>query len=408
MLFVVLMSFPVFSLRRRQIGASALLSPSSSIRSSLFSRRHLDKSCRFSAVSGEIDSTPAGKNKNRPPTTSSSRKWRSKPGTLSKRKTSKSRYPVTQKKHRHKKRRIRLIQPPEQVEENVFKALGHMRSAVGLHRTTNQQREDDDSSSSSSRVAVDMILFPSVRECNAALAALGDAGELLRALRLFGKMRAAAALQKRLQLLTGMYWPVPAPTLVTYSTLMSRAVKASKPAVALRLWKLMMTQQQQQQLHSGSDSMVNNTNAIVPDVKAANILMNCYAKLADVKRAQSLLEEMKSGSGPDILSPLKPNLVTYNTLLDACRNSGELDVALKVKQDMCDSGLKPDAWTYTSLISTVARKKSLSAGKNDPSLAFALLKDMREHGVRPNGITYSALIDVVSISMLEFRDLYVG
>ena len=224
------------------------------------------------------------------------------------------------------------------------------------------------------------ISFPSVRECNEALAAFGDAGDLLRALRLFGKMRKLKQLKERLSSIStsstlGSIHKIPVPSLVTYSTLMSRAVKLSKPRVALRLWDIMCP-------------------TITPDVKAANILMNCFAKLANVERAKQLLQEIKTGTGPTISTALTPNLVTINTLLDACHKAGDLDSALEVQLELDALGIRPDARTYTTLIATVARGKSQHSGKNDPSLAFALLEEMREKHIQPNGMTYSALIDV--------------
>lgn len=226
--------------------------------------------------------------------------------------------------------------------------------------------------------ALNLLLFPTIRECNRALATFGDEGDLLRALRLFGKMRKAASLQASLPGTSGTLFPVPAPTLVTYSTLMSRAVKLSKPLVALRLWKLMQS--------------VN----IEPDIRAVNILMNCYAKLADLKGAESLMNQIQTGCGPDITSPLEANLVTYNTLLDACHKAGDLDAALLAKADLEIQGIRPDARTYTTLIATVARKKSTTAGQNDPSLAFALLQEMKDRRIKPNGMTYCAVIDAAS------------
>lgn len=57
--------------------------------------------------------------------------------------------------------------------------------------------------------------------------------------------------------------------------------------------------------------------------------------------------------------------------------------------------LKPDARTYTSLISTVARRDTRASGSKDPDLAFALFDEMTKvHGIQPNGMTYCALIDV--------------
>ena len=90
----------------------------------------------------------------------------------------------------------------------------------------------------------------------------------------------------------------------------------------------------------------------------------------------------------------KPNLITYNTVIDACRRAGELPTSLLTLQEMIQSGyIKPDTRTYTSLISTVARKPNKYSGIMDPSLAFTLLKKMQRDNVRPNEWTYCALID---------------
>eukprot|EP00797_Seminavis_robusta_P003562 Sro1224_g253960.2 (569) ;mRNA; r:6161-7867 len=109
--------------------------------------------------------------------------------------------------------------------------------------------------------------------------------------------------------------------------------------------------------------------------------------------AQDLLNQMLHGNGTDV-PLLTPNLVTYNTLLDACHRADDLDAALDAMRQLEESGLTPDAWSFTSLIATVARKPSKASGANDPSLAFSFLQEMREQrGIRPNGMTYSALID---------------
>jgi len=230
--------------------------------------------------------------------------------------------------------------------------------------------------------------FPSVRDCNAALATFGDGGEFLRALRLFVKMRKAASLAKQCRAQKLMVWHVPAPTLVTYSTLMSRAVYAARPHVALRLWNLMKLQGEFWSNRRDS----NADTVLVPDVKAANILMNAHAKLANVEEAFDLMRQMKYGNGTDVPA-IAANIVTFNTLLDACHKAGDLDAALKAKEQLDRSGIEADAHTYTSLIATVARKPSIASGANDPSLAFTFLNEMKSRNIHPNGMTYSALID---------------
>ncbi|KAG7364260.1 PPR: pentatricopeptide repeat domain containing protein [Nitzschia inconspicua] len=251
------------------------------------------------------------------------------------------------------------------------------------------------------------IPFPSIRDCNAALATFGDCGDLLRALRLYFKMRKASSLiQRKGQSITtspqSTKLTVPTPTLVTYSTLMSRAISLGKPKIALRVWKIMTRQPE-----FFASSMLQlqeqrfRRDVIVPDVKSANILMNCYSKLGDIEAAEDLMNQMLSVHGGKDVPSLSPNLVTFNTLLDACHKTGELDKALYWKGRLDDAGrgnrfLQPDARTYTSLIASVARKAGqTSSGTNDPSLAFRLLQEMKSvHHIQPNAMTYSALIDV--------------
>lgn len=230
------------------------------------------------------------------------------------------------------------------------------------------------------------LSFPGIRECNAALASFGDGGDLLRALRLYFKMRKTASLSRRYP--ARIREPIPIPTLVTFSTMMSRAVYLGKPLVAIRLWKIM-----RREPDFFSSSISESSTQIVPDVKSANILMNAYAKLGDIEMAQDLFDQMVNGNGDDV-PKMKPNLVTYNTLLDACHKSGELDIAIRVKELLDYTEIKPDARTYTTLIATVARKVTAASGANDPSLAFTFLKEMKSLNITPNGKTYSALIDV--------------
>jgi pentatricopeptide repeat protein len=317
-----------------------------------------------------------------------------------------------------KSRFPRTVKSPDAVEDELCNALEALKSAVS--QQISFQRNCGALSDVTQHSAVQLLLFPTIRECNAAIAAFGDASDLLRALKLFGKMRKSVSLHRSLQQQlelssqktggvaspVGMLLPpVPAPTIVTYSTLMSRFVKANKPIVALRIWNLM--------IHTSYPHRQEQLEPIDIDVKAANILMNCYAKLADVTTAQQVLQDMRASDTPnDIGQNLssapnqmlrkgsrqlvrlpKPNSITYNTFLSACHKAGDLDAAVKAVSDMHADHLATDTLTYTTLIATVARRRSQVAGRYDPTPAFQFLQDMRQYNVTPNGMTYSALID---------------
>ena len=311
-----------------------------------------------------------------------------------------------------------------------------------LHKVKKVKRDKDS-------VLPPSKLFPSVRQCNAALATFGDAGDFTRALRLFTQMRKSSSLfymisresdkNPRSPLLEHQHSlssinliPVPPkPTLVTYSTLMSRAISLRKPTVALRLWRLLQTQpnfytnvisrKQRESANPDTSSYMDPSmlqrlekeeSAIVPDVIFCNTLMNAYAKMGNYKAAKSVLNAMLGAKGVlthEGIPVLNPTAVTYNTLADACKVAGELGAALDVPELMIQQAeatgnkkLLPDLRTYTTLISTVARKSTdkqetrdiRSGGEKDPDMAFALLNRMKHEGIVPNGVTYSALIDV--------------
>ena len=65
--------------------------------------------------------------------------------------------------------------------------------------------------------------------------------------------------------------------------------------------------------------------AIVPDVIFCNTLMNAYAKLGDNKMARFILNSML-GTGKQVLHEIplvKPTIISFNTLADACKAAGE-------------------------------------------------------------------------------------
>ena len=47
---------------------------------------------------------------------------------------------------------------------------------------------------------------------------------------------------------------------------------------------------------------------------------------------------------------MAPDLVTYNTLIDACIDAQEPAEAWNVLREISQSGLKPDVVTYTTLL----------------------------------------------------------
>jgi len=381
------------------------------------------------------------------------------------------------------------------VEKLLFDAVDKMKRSYITQR-------------SQSYIAPPSKLFPSVRQCNAALATFGDAGEFRRALTLFAQMKKSASLfssmsdvrdRKKSATTTAtttscqstiidnnahsnsstarggdcnetnkydqssanevvpppvmihsidLVLDPPKPTLVTYSTLMSRAVSLGKPRVALRLWNLMRNQpnfytkvlvsrkkrddrmpsisarREDASLELKLVERDRNEDVIVPDVIFCNTLMNAYAKLGEHVAARSILNAMLGADGHEGIPRTAPTAVTYNTLADACKVAGELGAALEVPELMMaradatgDGSALPDARTYTILISTVARKKKndkeardvRSGGENDPDMAFALLNRMINEGITRNYLLhylFQVIHFIITAILLDFFSLH--
>jgi len=334
-----------------------------------------------------------------------------------------------------------------EVERNLIQATEYLQKIQCLKNSKHDSCNDDVVDDDQVDESLDSfhISFPSVRDCNGALAVYGDTGDFKRALQLFGLMRKSVTLsmivavgQSTMEMKNGsskIFLNPPIPTLVTYSTLMSRAVALGKEKVALRLWRLMISSPSFYTNFEKNSSDGNNSNSkvtgspIVPDIRAVNILMNVFSKMGDPYHAKRLMEQLHTGevvaydasivtnsinvrgveelesvSGPEdlglglikVIPRMQPNIVTYNTLIDACHRAGELDSGLDALKYMkLHTNIKPDIFTFTSLISTVARKATVSNGKSDPDLAFELFDEMvNDYNIRPNGMAYCALIDV--------------
>ena len=87
----------------------------------------------------------------------------------------------------------------------------------------------------------------------------------------------------------------------------------------------------------------------------------------------------RSSSSNSQTGPVK-NLVTYNTMISALCNAQRFDDALDLFDRMQRDGLRPDKYTYTSLIQAC------------PHDTQELLYDMRERGIRADIVTYNTIM----------------
>ncbi|CAN1183523.1 Putative pentatricopeptide repeat-containing protein At1g02420 [Linum perenne] len=112
-----------------------------------------------------------------------------------------------------------------------------------------------------------------------------------------------------------------------------------------------------------------------PNSQTFNILLSGWKS---VEEAEFFFQEMKELG-------VKPDVVSYNSLIDAYCKGGELNKAYETMEKMSDEDISPDVITHTSIIGALGL-----AGQ--PDKARHVLKEMREYGCYPDVAAYNAVI----------------
>ena len=150
-------------------------------------------------------------------------------------------------------------------------------------------------------------------------------------------------------------------------------------------------------------------------VYAYSALISAYARSGLFSEALKLFESMKSIG-------LRPNSVTYNTVIDAMGKGGEdLQRMTQIFKEMVKNGVRPDKVTFNSLLAGCSRAGHWEDAWNmfdemllmgvprdvftyntfidalckcgNMDMALGLLSEMRLSKVIPNVVTYSTLMD---------------
>uniref|UniRef100_A0A803KN83 Pentatricopeptide repeat-containing protein n=1 Tax=Chenopodium quinoa TaxID=63459 RepID=A0A803KN83_CHEQI len=147
-----------------------------------------------------------------------------------------------------------------------------------------------------------------------------------------------------------------APTVVTYSTLVDMFCKDGNVKEAQATLQLMT--------HKG----------VTPNIFTYNALLDGYCLRGQMRDAKKLLDIMaQNGCEPDLAVALledmedkgiRPDIVTYNILMDSLCEAGQLEDAAKFFSDLVLKGLQPSLKTYNILVKGFC-KKGLMNEAND-------------------------------------------
>lgn len=116
-------------------------------------------------------------------------------------------------------------------------------------------------------------------------------------------------------------------------------------------------------------------NQFQPDLQTFNILL---AGWKSSEEAEAFFEEMKEKG-------LKPDVVTYNSLIDVYCKDREIEKAYKLIDKMREEDETPDVITYTTIIGGLGLI-------GQPDKAREVLKEMKEYGCYPDVAAYNAAI----------------
>ncbi|PHT53576.1 Pentatricopeptide repeat-containing protein, chloroplastic [Capsicum baccatum] len=117
-----------------------------------------------------------------------------------------------------------------------------------------------------------------------------------------------------------------------------------------------------------------------PDLVSFNTLINARLKSGPMtpNLAIELLNEVRS-------SGVQPDIITYNTLISACSRESNVEEAVKVFNDMESHRCQPDLWTYNAMISVFGR-----CGMDGE--AARLFNELEANGFYPDAVTYNSLL----------------
>jgi pentatricopeptide repeat protein len=168
------------------------------------------------------------------------------------------------------------------------------------------------------------------------------------------------------------------PNMHTYSTILNALQKSNRPDAI----------EKAEQIFSAIP---------LPDTVAYSTFINILAKKGDVEKALDLLQRMQSHFEAGINKDCRPDMHTYNAMLNVLQKSNRPDAAV-IAEQIFNGAHSPDTITYNLLINILAKN-------GDVEKALAFLQRMKtahesrkNNGCRPDMQTYNAILNVLQKS----------
>jgi pentatricopeptide repeat protein len=162
-------------------------------------------------------------------------------------------------------------------------------------------------------------------------------------------------------------------------------------------------------------------HGMLPNVQTYTSVMNAWARQQQqqsssegsaLSRAEQLLDEMERRAYETGDPELKPNTFTYNTLINALAKSGEIGAASRAERILTsmhkkyteegNKALKPTKWTYNNVINACALTRHEQDKKEALTIAFRLYDLMISMDeLRPDAFSYTFLLKACDALITE-------
>ncbi|CAI9281059.1 unnamed protein product [Lactuca saligna] len=184
----------------------------------------------------------------------------------------------------------------------------------------------------------------------------------------------------------------------TYTILIRMTGKHGKLDDAISLFQEMLSKNLAPNLIAYNTTIQLQKDNLIPLCTTLCSLLlgnqNSFGRAGRVDEAIKIFDELEN-------SNCKPDIISYNSLINCLGKNGDVDEAYMRCKEMEEKGLNPDVVTYSTLIECF--------GKSDKvEMACRLFDEMLSEGCCPNIVTYNILLDCLERSgrTAEAVDLY--
>ncbi|CAN0878971.1 Pentatricopeptide repeat-containing protein At5g39710 [Linum grandiflorum] len=115
------------------------------------------------------------------------------------------------------------------------------------------------------------------------------------------------------------------------------------------------------------------------NVYSYNILIRGFCRVGNLEMGLKLFDEMEKNG-------CLPNVVTYNTVIDSYCKLKRIDDAFRLLRSMASKGLEPNLFTFNIVINGLCREGRMKETSE-------ILAEMKQKGYVPDEVTYNTLVN---------------